>query len=1006
MEVADFGVYPKTPAEASKTVRPAPSPVTDDFTPERIRALRGLRSRAAFAKQLGVTALTVYRWELPSHARESRRPRAAVLARLKAYGSAAASLSIESPPQGAPALHPVLDIERREYERLLPVLDRIPKGELLRAEAELFQLLAGSDLKSRAARALASSALVRLCVFARGDGRSAYSMLAPLLGELEAGGFPAAVEFSIHVTAALVFSFPDGRLFDAGKTAVHVTRAERLIDSHGSVDDRLLLWIARFAVAFVLNDQQLFERVLLRGHEVLHGHEAVLSRVIALFARAVEAVLTGRSALAIRRFEELTQLAQTRDLSLFLARALSHLADAMLDEAADPRQVLLLTERARRLAHENRHGLSVYTLLTAWAEGEALLRMAHFAQAQQCFEQALVQADELAWTPVMVALSFARLHALRGDTSALCQLGERLASYAHPVQRAITLAEAACMHALGAALDGADPRLLLEAFDAAERLAEQGAAWGFVSRNALLLHLSVRIHVGSLEQASLAVGRVERLLDVAPSAWANAQLRHWKGLLLCRHGRVEEGRKAIEAALATFELAGLLPESALARAVLAQLGAELGAVNAAQGVATSLNELQRLGIRANRSLAGEAISVARGATLNGADEAELGVRLVVPIARLSVRGMTPALIQRELVAVLGELIPGASIQLHEMDGQGTASLLAQVHGAQAGESEAVELGDGSGRRLRVSLMGPLPGNSHDLLTSLCGVAALALEVATLRGFAEQRGPHGMHADAVPELPGFVAASPAMRALKLDLVRLSRSRSTVIVTGDSGTGKEIVVRAIHDLSARAAHPFVVLNCAAVPRDLFEGQLFGYKKGAYTGASSDHPGMIRSARAGTLFLDEIGELPLDVQPKLLRFLENGEIFPLGERRAVQVDVRVIAATHRDLDELVRKGLFREDLYYRLQVVPVRVPPLCERREDIIALARHFLRLFTAPGHEPPVLSPDAVATLLGHAWPGNVRELRNVVERSLAFAPVPSVLDAEHVRITRPDPRSAY
>jgi DNA-binding NtrC family response regulator len=158
------------------------------------------------------------------------------------------------------------------------------------------------------------------------------------------------------------------------------------------------------------------------------------------------------------------------------------------------------------------------------------------------------------------------------------------------------------------------------------------------------------------------------------------------------------------------------------------------------------------------------------------------------------------------------------------------------------------------------------------------------------------------------------------------------------------------------------------------------------------------VIRTARSGTLFLDEVGELPLDVQPKLLRFLENGEIFPLGERRAVQVDVRVIAATHRDLEALVRQGLFREDLFYRLQVVPVRIPSLAERREDVIALARHFLRVFTPPDHEPPVLSPDAVSTLLSHNWPGNVRELRNVIERSLAFAPVPSVLDGEHLRIS--------
>jgi transcriptional regulator with PAS, ATPase and Fis domain len=219
---------------------------------------------------------------------------------------------------------------------------------------------------------------------------------------------------------------------------------------------------------------------------------------------------------------------------------------------------------------------------------------------------------------------------------------------------------------------------------------------------------------------------------------------------------------------------------------------------------------------------------------------------------------------------------------------------------------------------------------------------------------------------------------------------------VIISGESGSGKEVVARAIHDLSSRSRGSYVPFNCASVPRELFEGQLFGYRRGAITGASSDHPGVIRAADGGTLFLDEIAELPLDVQPKLLRFLENAEVFPLGGQRPVKVDVRVLAATHRDLLELVREGRFREDLYYRLQVVPIRVPPLRERLEDIPVLARHFVRQLTQEG-EPPVLAPDALTTLLGHGWRGNVRELRNVIERALAFSPAPDVLTARHLRL---------
>ncbi|MFP2933893.1 sigma 54-interacting transcriptional regulator, partial [Pyxidicoccus sp. 3LG] len=237
----------------------------------------------------------------------------------------------------------------------------------------------------------------------------------------------------------------------------------------------------------------------------------------------------------------------------------------------------------------------------------------------------------------------------------------------------------------------------------------------------------------------------------------------------------------------------------------------------------------------------------------------------------------------------------------------------------------------------------------------------------------------------------------MKRLRAELASLSSSRATVIVTGESGSGKELVARALHTLSTRAQRPYVAFNCAAVPRELFEGQLFGYRRGAYTGATTDHPGVIRAAHGGTLFLDEIGELPLEVQPKLLRFLENGEVFPLGEVRPVEVDVRVVAATHRDLAQLVREGRFREDLYYRLQVVPVRVPPLRERREDVVALARHFVRQLTPEGQEPPQLGADALAALVAHPWPGNVRELRNVLERSMAYGPLPAVLGAEQMRI---------
>jgi transcriptional regulator with GAF, ATPase, and Fis domain len=308
--------------------------------------------------------------------------------------------------------------------------------------------------------------------------------------------------------------------------------------------------------------------------------------------------------------------------------------------------------------------------------------------------------------------------------------------------------------------------------------------------------------------------------------------------------------------------------------------------------------------------------------------------------------------------------------------------------------------------MRIGTAGVVEDDTRAAMTVLAHVASLALEVATVRGLGVEHVGESRRrlATAAEEDEGdyaalpseFIAFSPTMRKLRKEVTTVATSKATVVVTGESGSGKEVVARALHSASPRKTRPFVTFNCATVPRDLFEGQLFGFKRGAFTGATADHAGVIRTADRGTLFLDEIGELPLDVQPKLLRFLENQEIVLLGASRAIPVDVRVVAATHRDLGALVRAGAFREDLFFRLQVVALSVPPLRERREDILPLARHFLERFG--GHEHPVLLTDDAATrLLAHRYTGNVRELRNILERTLAHAPEMTVLRADALRM---------
>jgi two-component system nitrogen regulation response regulator NtrX len=245
----------------------------------------------------------------------------------------------------------------------------------------------------------------------------------------------------------------------------------------------------------------------------------------------------------------------------------------------------------------------------------------------------------------------------------------------------------------------------------------------------------------------------------------------------------------------------------------------------------------------------------------------------------------------------------------------------------------------------------------------------------------------------------VHAGEAMRRVMAQVDRVAASESRVCILGETGTGKELIARALHDRSPRRNGPFVTLNCAAVPGELIESELFGHEKGSFTGAFARHLGKFEQAHRGTLFLDEIGDMPVVMQAKLLRVLEERQVERIGGDRSIPVDVRVVVATHRNLDEMVQRGAFRQDLYHRIYVYPLTLPPLRERQEDIEALVDHFARQVSEINgwkHKP--VTGEAIAALRGYAWPGNVRELRNVVERLLLLAD--DGVDAAAVRLALP------
>jgi len=233
--------------------------------------------------------------------------------------------------------------------------------------------------------------------------------------------------------------------------------------------------------------------------------------------------------------------------------------------------------------------------------------------------------------------------------------------------------------------------------------------------------------------------------------------------------------------------------------------------------------------------------------------------------------------------------------------------------------------------------------------------------------------------------GIVTANPVMEDLLRQAKLVAQSDASVLIHGASGTGKELLARAIHNASRRSSAPFVTVNCAAIPEPLLESELFGHRKGAFTGATYDHKGLFQAADGGSIFLDEIGDMPLALQAKLLRSLQEREVRPVGATQSVSVDVRIISATHRDLEARVASGEFREDLYYRLNVVSFRLPSLADRREDVVPLARHFLKSVASRyGKEVRSFAPEALELLIGAPWPGNVRQLQNVIEQSVALA----------------------
>ena len=732
--------------------RAVSSMAAEGFGPEEIRALRGGLSRAAFARRLGVTPLTVYRWELPASAPESRRPRGRGHEALRQLAGGSVSAIADPSP-----------LTPEERARLSPCLAPLSRADWRSAEDGLLALLASGALHSRDARALASTGLAYLYRWGSEDARRAFTVLLPHLAEADAGLLSGSIAVHVHALAATLFSAPDGRLFDAGKVNVHVARAEALLlEPHlfASAEARCLLRLAEVSAAFYLGAPELIARLDGRVREALGEVEDPTLRMLAAEALAHEANFRGEVSLATQRFRDGAREAASVGYALLEARNLVFLAQRLLEAAVAPDEALARVRRAREVAWEGTRPRGVSFMFATRAEADALLRLGRFAEAGAALDEGDAVVEELHWTPQYLAVQRARFLYLTGRWADMRQLAARLSGYTGPLQPALTRVHGGWVEALADWAEG-HARRAAEGFATTHaRLMELGG-WPALSRDCAVAEVGARAEAHQLPEARAALRRARALLERQPSTWSTALLHRHDGSLLAREGRPREAREKLEASLATFTLAGDLSETALTRRALAAVALAAGEPGAERVRRDADEELRRLGI--TPPVDAEPTPLPMPEAPPGQGLSQLGAEsLLVPFERLAVRGLGPPSSSESCWRCSRGCFPGATRGWRRLDSQGGATPL--LGSGEVPASEWVELGDGCGRRLRVGVAGALPADGRALLTALARMAGCALEVAVLRGFAQAEAPP--HEPELPlELPGFIAASPAMRRLQ-------------------------------------------------------------------------------------------------------------------------------------------------------------------------------------------------------------------------------------------------
>jgi transcriptional regulator with GAF, ATPase, and Fis domain/Tfp pilus assembly protein PilF len=739
----------------------------------------------------------------------------------------------------------------------------------------------------------------------------------------------------------------------------------------------------------------------------------------------------GQTESALENFEQALKLIGDHPATFLLGKIYANMASACW-WLKRPQEGIRYLEKAigyyERTDHKASAALGYNNL------GVNLILIGQWDRAQQALEQALDVAtgiDEQMDGFPMILDSLGELRMLRGDLDEAKDYLERAVAVAtergnkwYACQALRTLAR--CRLAMNASAEAlVTAKQVLEL---AERIGDRQA----ICESELLL-AECYLQTGDLDDCAAKLQNVaDQTSDSAADMGLAGEAQRLYGLLAMARSHASLAAQHFGRSVSIFDLLGDRYHGARAHYDLGRAYMLAQPERAAEHLSRAVNVFRELGARLDLASA-EAALAAHDQTVPQQQRRHEAVLQLVTL-RLAEAVASRALLLRELAAVIRQETSARRVVIFEPDEEQRQRIVI-AHGCDS--QEAADLADElasvdndaarerfakkhDAKLITLRSTNALPATlfisprDHARLSGgltlepLLRVVELGMDVCALRARAQTgssaKEDGGLAGASL--MPGFIHSSPAMTRLVEEVHKIRSSDVTVLVTGESGTGKELVARAIHALSTRRQKIFVPFNCTAVPKELSEGYLFGHRRGAFTGAVSDSPGVIRTATGGTLFIDEVGDLPLDVQPKILRFLQEGEIQPLGERQPIQVDVRIIAATNTDLEEMVAQGRFREDLYYRLNVIRLRVPPLRERRSEIATIVNYYINHYSAKfGCRDIHITPQAVDLLMVADWPGNVRQLCNEIQRIVARVEngsliTPDQLSPELCRVSLP------